>query len=128
MTEYTPEKVAELVAALKMNLTGEYGDVDSLMLEAADALAAVSAERDKAVATGERILAEALKVSAERDEQAEPTVQQIEDACTAFYEHATGLTSWARLVEYDAVLANRYREGMRRALCAALDKEGGDDE
>lgn len=57
--------------------------------------------------------------------QSEPTDAQVEDACTAFYEHATGLTSWARLVEYDAVLADRYRDGIRRALRAAAAVRGG---
>ena len=51
--------------------------------------------------------------------QGEPSDAQVEAGCLAFYEHASGLTSWERLVEYDAVIADRYREGIRRALRAA---------
>jgi hypothetical protein len=62
--------------------------------------------------------------------QSEPTDAQVDAGCVAFHEHATGLTSWggltswARLVEYDKVLANRYRDGMRRALRAAYETKG----
>lgn len=60
----------------------------------------------------------------EPNPQAEPTDAQVEDGCVAFYEHASGLTSWARLVEFDAVLAERYRNGIRRALRAAAEAKG----
>ena len=51
--------------------------------------------------------------------QGEPSDAQVEAGCVAFYEDATGLTSWRRLVSFDAVLAERYRNGVRRALRAA---------
>ena len=48
VTEYTPEKVADLIADTRDHadyMRRVWGDMDSLMLEAADALTAVSAER-----------------------------------------------------------------------------------
>lgn len=52
--------------------------------------------------------------------QGEPSDAQVEGGCVAFYEGAQGITSWARLAETDPQLANRYRDGIRAALRAAV--------
>ena len=110
-SEYTPEKVAELARRLRGDIfdavpdDGDLQSVLDLAAEAADALTAVSAERDKAIAAGERILADAMDVSAERDE--------------------------LRSIISEQEKANRRlqseRDEREAALRAALDKEGQAD-
>lgn len=50
---------------------------------------------------------------------------EAEAGCAAFYEGASGLTSWERLVATDAALAGRYRDGIRAALLAAQEVRRG---
>lgn len=126
MTEkYRPKKmaelVAELVAKLRENSTGEFNNTataDFLMAYAADVLTAVSAEldRERAVSKPHRPSARAWASIVERAEDAEANRNRLHKAVTdalAVLDERLGLDHAVRAA---------------RILRAALDQEGGDDE
>lgn len=57
------------------------------------------------------------------DARQEPTDAEVEAACAGFYNDASGLASWDRLVSADPALAEKYRVGIRAALTAAKESQ-----
>lgn len=109
MTDYTPEKVAELIADLRARarVAVSHEATDALNA-AADTLAAVSAERDEARYWAETMQAQKFgaKARIERD--------RLHKAIT-------------EALAFESVLPAIATEP-RRILRTALDKEGDDDE
>lgn len=131
MTEHTPEKVAELVAEARKLLFSDsaFGYEDTkegdLIFRLADALAAVSAERDE---LRSRVAFAAAIVSGdatfERYEELERATADRDRLHKAITEALAGLELSA---EPDWPGWN-VLTGTENILRAALDKEGSDDE
>lgn len=114
MSEYTPEKVAELVAEAR---TPWCKDCDHFIVALADALTAVSAERDRLDESFDRdlpwryseVLEQVKTMRADRD-RLHKAIESVEDFVTAHY------------------LDTSMGEKVLGILRAALDQEGNDDE